>query len=135
MSKLPIFEHFLSVGKLKTKLELSFKQKLKPTFVLLNWFPEILRRHRRTRFLVAESPVLLRPFLAEVCDVPLVDRAVLGHVDAELGQDRVSGGGGSVILTRHCINTLDISHFLTNNGILRTQLTSRDQRYVLNCTY
>ena len=40
MSKLPIFEHFLSVGNLKPKLEWFFKSKLKPQFVLLNLAPE-----------------------------------------------------------------------------------------------
>ena len=39
MSKLPIFEHFLSVGNLKPKLEWFFKPKLKPNFFLLNWVP------------------------------------------------------------------------------------------------
>ena len=34
MSKLPIFEHFLSVGNLKPKL--------KPKFCLLNWAPEMM---------------------------------------------------------------------------------------------
>ena len=40
MSKLPIFEHFLSVGNLKPKLEWFFKPKLKPIFFLLNWAPD-----------------------------------------------------------------------------------------------
>ena len=39
MSKLPIFEHFLSVGNLKPKLKWFFKPKLKPNFFLLNWAP------------------------------------------------------------------------------------------------
>ena len=41
-------------------------------------------------FLICKSPVLLGLFLAEVSDVLLVDGAVLGHVDAELGQQRIS---------------------------------------------
>ena len=45
-------------------------------------------------FLICKSPVLLGLFLAEVSDVLLVDGAVLGHVDAELGQQRISRGGG-----------------------------------------
>ena len=36
-------------------------------------------------FLIRKPPVLLGLFLAEVSDVLLVDGAVLGHVDAELG--------------------------------------------------
>ena len=36
MSKLPIFEHFLSVGNLKPKLKWFFKPKLKLTIFLLN---------------------------------------------------------------------------------------------------
>ena len=39
MSKLPIFERFLSVGNLKPKLEWFFKPKLKPKIFLLNWVP------------------------------------------------------------------------------------------------
>ena len=45
-------------------------------------------------FLICKSPVLLGLFLAEVSDVLLVDGAVLGHVDAELGQQRISQSGG-----------------------------------------
>ena len=41
MSKLPIFEHFLSVGNLKPKLKWFFKLKLEPNFLLLNWVPDI----------------------------------------------------------------------------------------------
>ena len=37
MSKLPIFEHCLSVGNLKPKLERFFKPKLNPIIFLLNW--------------------------------------------------------------------------------------------------
>ena len=39
MSKLPIFELFLSVGNLKPKLKWFFKPKLKPKLFLLNWVP------------------------------------------------------------------------------------------------
>ena len=39
MSKLPIFEHFLSVGNLKPKLKWFFKPKLKPKMFQLNWAP------------------------------------------------------------------------------------------------
>ena len=39
MSKLPIFEHFLSVGNLKPKLKWFFKPKLKPKLFPLNWAP------------------------------------------------------------------------------------------------
>ena len=42
MSKLPILEHFLSVGNLKPKLELFFKPKHKLKFVPLNWAPVAL---------------------------------------------------------------------------------------------
>ena len=40
MSKLPIFDHFLSVGNLKPKLKWFFKPKLKAKIFLLNWAPE-----------------------------------------------------------------------------------------------
>ena len=40
MSKLSIFEHFLSVGNLKTKLQWCFKAELKPKLFLLNWSPK-----------------------------------------------------------------------------------------------
>ena len=39
MSKLPTFEHFLSVGNLKPKLRWFFKLKLRPNFFLLNLAP------------------------------------------------------------------------------------------------
>ena len=39
MSKLPIFEHFLSVGNLKPKLGWFFKPKSKPKMFQLNWAP------------------------------------------------------------------------------------------------
>ena len=39
MSKLPIFEHFLSVENLKPKLKWFFKPKLKTKLFLLNWVP------------------------------------------------------------------------------------------------
>ena len=39
MSKLPIFELFLSVGNLKPKLKWFFKPKLELKFFLLNWAP------------------------------------------------------------------------------------------------
>ena len=39
MSKLPIFEHFLSVGNLEPKLKWFFKPKLKPKMFLLNRLP------------------------------------------------------------------------------------------------
>ena len=39
MSKLPVFEHFLSVGNLEPKLEWFFKPKLKPKLFLLNRLP------------------------------------------------------------------------------------------------
>ena len=45
MSKLPIFEHFLSVENLKPKLKWFFKPKLKPIFFLLNWVPGVLDSH------------------------------------------------------------------------------------------
>ena len=41
MSKLPIFEYFLSVGNLKPKLKPFFKPKLKPKKFLLNPLPEV----------------------------------------------------------------------------------------------
>ena len=41
MSKLSIFEHFLSVGNLKPKLEWFFKPKLKPKMFLLNFAPAL----------------------------------------------------------------------------------------------
>ena len=50
MSKLPIFEHFLSAGNLKPKLKWVFKTKLKPKIVLLNWTPVgvgLPAKHRR----------------------------------------------------------------------------------------
>ena len=40
MSKLPIFEHFLSVGNVKQKLNSFFKPKLEPKLFLLNRPPE-----------------------------------------------------------------------------------------------
>ena len=39
MSKLPIFEHFPSVGNVKPNFEWFFKPKLKPKLCLLNWAP------------------------------------------------------------------------------------------------
>ena len=39
MSELTIFEHFLSAGNLKPKLEWFFKPKLEPNFCLLNCLP------------------------------------------------------------------------------------------------
>ena len=39
MSKLAIFDHFLSIGNLKPKLKWFFKPKLKPKIFLLNWAP------------------------------------------------------------------------------------------------
>ena len=39
MSKLPIFDHFLSVGNLKPRLKPFFKPKLKPECFLLNRLP------------------------------------------------------------------------------------------------
>ena len=48
MSKLPIFEQFLSVRNLKPKLEWFFKPKLEPKMFLLNWVPgRPLRGHDR----------------------------------------------------------------------------------------
>ena len=37
--KLPIFEHYLSVGNLKPRLEWFFEPKLKPKLLLFNWVP------------------------------------------------------------------------------------------------
>ena len=41
MSKLSIFDHFLSVGNLKPKLEWFFKPQLKPKCFLSNWAPGV----------------------------------------------------------------------------------------------
>ena len=45
MSKLPIFEHILSVGNLKPKFKWFFSQKLEPIFFLLNCLPVHVVRH------------------------------------------------------------------------------------------
>ena len=74
----------------------------------MEWVTKFRLKSFERPFLICKSPVLLGLFLAEVSDVLLVDGAVLGHVDAELGQQRISRGGGPA--TEICFD-VKVYHF------------------------
>ena len=46
MSKLPIFEHFLSVGKSQAKTQVVFQAEIQAKNFLLNWAPGLGEHHR-----------------------------------------------------------------------------------------
>ena len=83
MSKVNIFERFLSVGILKPKLKWFFKLKLKPKFVLLNRLPAV------------EAVAPLFPELVEEGVAVQVRRVPAPlHVRVQLGQAGVLRVGG-----------------------------------------